>query len=205
VEAKAASDAAVKAANDEAAKQAQLLDELRAKAAQDIAMARAQAASEARKAMRGEIEDAYKKYNEEVLRRKKVHNKLMQIQGNIQVICRVRPVLPHEQAQDSVMSRSCFEFPIENDVILEVRFRLFMDCVELFLMSDGSSSQSEDGTTRRFEFDRAFAGNATQEQIFDSVEGLTTSVTDGVSLLLSVPRGLQHRLNAHSCVFCHRI
>ena len=53
-------------------------------------------------------------------------------QGNIQVLCRVRPVLPHEKAQTSEMARSCFEFPIANDVILE----------------------GEDGNMRRFEFDR---------------------------------------------------
>eukprot|EP00750_Incisomonas_marina_P010524 INCI16282.4.p1 GENE.INCI16282.4~~INCI16282.4.p1 ORF type:complete len:1564 (+),score=486.44 INCI16282.4:139-4830(+) len=161
-EAKAASDAALAAANAETAAEAKRASDIAAKAAQDIAIARAEAAAEARKAMRGEIEDAYAKYNEELVRRKKVHNKLMEVQGNIQVLCRIRPVLQHEKEQNSEMSRSCFEFPIENDVILE----------------------GEDGTTRRFEFDRVFPGNATQEQIFEGVEGLTTSVTDGYSVCI---------------------
>ena len=66
---------------------------------QDIAIARAEAAAEARKAMRGEIEDAYAKYNEELVRRKKVHNKLMEVQGNIQV-CRAPQVDVHAALRD---------------------------------------------------------------------------------------------------------
>ena len=44
-----------------------------------------------RKEMEAELTEARNKYAEEATKRRKVHNKLMELQGNIRVFCRVRP------------------------------------------------------------------------------------------------------------------
>ena len=111
--------------------------EMKAQIDRDLAAARADAAAKAKKSMQLQVDVAYQKYSEELKKRKKVHNKLMEVQGNIQVLCRVRPILPHESSLGDERAKPCFEFPIENDVILEVSFGvvwLFLCCSSCFFV-----------------------------------------------------------------------
>ena len=56
------------------------------------------AAAAARVEMQTLVDEATELYQSELIKRKKIHNKLVEIQGNIRVFCRVRPIVPVELA-----------------------------------------------------------------------------------------------------------
>jgi len=109
---------------------------------------------------KAEREEYYHLYCKENKTRKAIHNKLMDIQGNIRVICRVRPVLDVERraGQDQVVT----EFPTDDDVII-----------------------TKDPTCKmKFEFDRVFSPSSTQDDVFQFVQPLCVSVLDGYNVCI---------------------
>jgi len=99
----------------------------------------------------------------EIRKRRDIHNKLVDLQGNIRVYCRVRPVLPHEKKTGE--SDVVVKFPVEGEIQLmqNLVFRDHDDC---------------------FEFDQVFEPDATQEQVFEHVEPLIHSVLDGYNVCI---------------------
>ena len=89
-----------------------------------------------------------------------IHNKLIEIQGNIRVICRARPVLEVELKQGGGAGVDVTDFPAE-DVI---------------------SIQRDPATKTRFEFDRVFSPSSSQEEVFSAVQPLCISVLDGYNV-----------------------
>ncbi|XP_077418890.1 kinesin-like protein KIFC3 isoform X2 [Vanacampus margaritifer] len=92
------------------------------------------------------------KYKREMNLRKKIHNQLVQLKGNIRVLCRVRPV---GDAQDE---ESVLTFDPDDDGILYL---------------------GEKGKVTTFDLDKVFPPQATQEEVFQEVEALVTSCVDG--------------------------
>ncbi|XP_077376589.1 kinesin-like protein KIFC3 isoform X2 [Festucalex cinctus] len=92
------------------------------------------------------------KYKREMNLRKKIHNQLVQLKGNIRVLCRVRPVDDAEE-QESVLT-----FDPDDDGILYL---------------------SDKGKVTTFDLDKVFPPQATQEEVFQEVEALVTSCVDG--------------------------
>lgn len=92
--------------------------------------------------------------------RKKIHNKLLEIQGNIRVICRVRPVLEVEKKSG------------EGVDVTEV-----VNDEELFIQRDSH-------TRSKFEYDKVFGQSSTQEQVFEAVQPLCISVLDGFNVCI---------------------
>ena len=121
-------------------------------------------------------------YTQEAKKRRALHNKLMDLMGNIRVICRIRPVLPVDcktgttalflvgtpiqlhspphptLGQDQVITH----FPSEEELLL----------------------QRDDSTKNRFEFDRVFDLVSTQEQVFDAVQPMIVSCLDGYKVCI---------------------
>ncbi|XP_057699265.1 kinesin-like protein KIFC3 [Corythoichthys intestinalis] len=89
------------------------------------------------------------KYKREMNLRKKIHNQLVQLKGNIRVLCRVRPV----DGEESVLT-----FDPDDDGIL------YLD---------------NKGKVVTFDLDKVFPPQATQEEVFQEVESLVTSCIDG--------------------------
>ena len=87
--------------------------------------------------------EARQKYTEEAVHRAKLYNRVMELQGNIRVLCRVRPILPHELAKGSDLAKDCTEFPVENDIIIN----------------------DDDDMSHRFQFDSTFGPESTQIQV----------------------------------------
>lgn len=97
---------------------------------------------------------------QEYKHRKLIHNKLLEIQGNIRVVCRVRPVLEVERRMNADVDVT--DIPNEDTIII-----------------------NRDALTRnRYEFDRVFAPDATQESVFESVQPLCVSVLDGYNVCI---------------------
>ena len=89
------------------------------------------------------------KYNRENLLRKKVHNRLLELQGNIRVICRVRPVLEQEKKHAGA-DVDVTEIPSKQDIIIT----------------------RDELSKTKFEYDRVFDPGATQAQVFEAVQPL---------------------------------
>uniref|UniRef100_A0A3Q2YR78 Kinesin-like protein n=1 Tax=Hippocampus comes TaxID=109280 RepID=A0A3Q2YR78_HIPCM len=92
------------------------------------------------------------KYKREMNLRKKIHNQLVQLKGNIRVLCRVRPVAGGEEAE------GVLTFDPDDDGVLHL---------------------SDKGKVTTFDLDKVFGPEATQEEGFSEVEALVTSCVDG--------------------------
>ncbi|KAF9808205.1 hypothetical protein IEO21_07947 [Rhodonia placenta] len=96
--------------------------------------------------------------------RRKLHNQVQELKGNIRVFCRVRPLLS-EQAKARML------FPDK------------MDHKEIVL---SSSSESATGQERKddwmFSFDRVFEPHCSQAEVFEEISQLAQSCTDGYNV-----------------------
>ncbi|XP_028281557.1 kinesin-like protein KIFC3 isoform X2 [Parambassis ranga] len=100
--------------------------------------------------------DLLEKYRKEVALRRKYHEQLVELKGNIRVLCRVKPVLKedqHEEGQSVVVTTDP-----NNESSLTVLSK---------------------GKGRIFELDKVFHPQAAQEEVFQEIEPLVTSCIDG--------------------------
>ncbi|XP_070985408.1 kinesin-like protein KIFC3 isoform X11 [Oncorhynchus clarkii lewisi] len=111
----------------------------------------------------GEVSSAnqelLRKYKREMNLRKKCHNELVRLKGNIRVFCRVRPVCrgEHDSAENMV------SFDPDDDALLYL---------------------SNKGKLMTFELDKVFHPQATQEGVFQEVQSLVTSCIDGFNVCI---------------------
>ncbi|XP_034414942.1 kinesin-like protein KIFC3 isoform X2 [Cyclopterus lumpus] len=106
-------------------------------------------------------QELLRKYKREMNLRKKCHNELVRLKGNIRVFCRVRPVCLVEQ--DSVDSKAMLSFDSEDDAVLYL---------------------SNKGKMMTFDLDKVFPPQATQEEVFQEVQSLVTSCIDGFNVCI---------------------
>ncbi|XP_048880945.1 kinesin-like protein KIFC3 isoform X2 [Brienomyrus brachyistius] len=96
------------------------------------------------------------KYRKEVALRRKYHEQLLELKGNIRVLCRVKPVLREDQQEDGQAVVVTTNPDNESAVIVLHK-----------------------GKSRTFELDKVFQPQATQEEVFQEIEPLVTSCIDG--------------------------
>ncbi|KAJ5835393.1 hypothetical protein N7447_001419 [Penicillium robsamsonii] len=110
---------------------------------------------------------------EETLRRK-LHNQVQELKGNIRVFCRVRPSLRSEPASDLTL----MQYPDETG-----------DAKEINIL--GPEEKSSLGTATRknntFSFDRVFNPSTQNAEVFDEISQLVQSALDGYNV----------------CIFCY--
>ncbi|KAJ5987788.1 hypothetical protein N7481_002998 [Penicillium waksmanii] len=110
---------------------------------------------------------------EETLRRK-LHNQVQELKGNIRVFCRVRPSLNSEPASQI----AAMQYPDESE-----------DAKEINIM--GPEEKSSLGTVSRknnnFSFDRVFGPRTQNGEVFDEISQLVQSALDGYNV----------------CIFCY--
>ncbi|XP_078139950.1 kinesin-like protein KIFC3 [Centroberyx gerrardi] len=106
-------------------------------------------------------QELLRKYKREMNLRKKCHNELVRLKGNIRVFCRVRPVSQEEQ--DSAEAKNMLSFDSEDDSVLYL---------------------SNKGKIMTFELDKVFPPQATQEEVFQEVQSLVTSCIDGFNVCI---------------------
>lgn len=82
------------------------------------------------------------------------------MQGNIRVICRVRPVLEVERRAGEGIDIT--EVPNDEELLL----------------------QRDAQTKTKYEFDRVFGQNSSQEEVFEAVQPLCVSVLDGYNVCI---------------------
>jgi kinesin family protein C2/C3 len=114
-------------------------------------------------------------YQIEHARRKISHNKLIEMMGNIRVICRVRPINKTELATGQ--GQDCTAYPTEaadENIIIKTP-----------VGGAGKSmtiDPNDPGT--KFEFDTVFGPTSTQQQVFNELKPLVTSCMDGFSVTI---------------------
>ena len=116
-----------------------------------------QAAVDAAKHETAEYLELYTKENKA---RKAIHNKLLEIQGNIRVFCRVRPILEVERRSGEDVD--VIGYPSEEDVTVQ------RDVV----------------TKTRYEYDRVFNPTSHQSEVFQHVQPVCVSVLDGYNICI---------------------
>ncbi|XP_072250476.1 kinesin-like protein KIFC3 [Leuresthes tenuis] len=100
--------------------------------------------------------DLLEKYRKEVALRRKYHEQLVELKGNIRVLCRVKPVLKEDQHEEG---RSVVVTTDPNN--------------------ESSLNVLSKGKGRIFELDKVFHPQATQEEVFQEIEPLVISCIDG--------------------------
>ncbi|XP_060937035.1 kinesin-like protein KIFC3 [Limanda limanda] len=106
-------------------------------------------------------QDLLEKYRKEVALRRKYHEQLVELKGNIRVLCRVKPVLKedqHEEGQSTVVTTDPH--------------------------NESSLTVLNKGKGRIFELDKVFHPQATQEEVFQEIEPLVTSCIDGYQVCI---------------------
>jgi len=102
-----------------------------------------------------------KRYKREMALRKKLHNEVVELKGNIRVFCRVRPSIKEDGS--GKMAENIVKFDQDDDQLLYVSNR---------------------GTVKQFEMDRVFKPESTQIEVFDQVSSLVTSCLDGFNVCI---------------------
>lgn len=117
--------------------------------------------------------EAQEKLRQEETLRRKLHNQVQELKGNIRVFCRVRPTLGDEEIQ-----RAQIAFPDAD-----------ADCKEVLVQ--GPDQKSAMGTVTKanngFSFDRVFGPSSQNGEIFDEISQLVQSALDGYNV----------------CIFCY--
>ncbi|XP_052248823.1 carboxy-terminal kinesin 2-like [Dreissena polymorpha] len=124
------------------------------------------------------IQEYMGKFREHETLRRKLHNTILELKGNIRVFCRVRPLIGEEL--------------YGNDG--EIHFMSFPDeerrVIELDKVGEVSLSESTIGAHRKangrqeFTFDRVFAPDTTQAQVFEEISQLVQSALDGYNVCI---------------------
>ncbi|KAJ3541552.1 hypothetical protein NM688_g6068 [Phlebia brevispora] len=137
-----------------------------------------------------ELEDETRKAETQ---RRKLHNIIQELKGNIRVFCRVRPILFSDVSSNGSAAStpsSNSPTPTPEDEARRIRaskadinFPDKLDHKEIVLRS---SSESATGQERKdewaFTFDRVFEPHSTQAEVFEDISQLAQSCTDGYNV-----------------------
>ncbi|KAK9832155.1 hypothetical protein WJX74_000861 [Apatococcus lobatus] len=114
--------------------------------------------------LRAQLAEATSKWQEGEVLRRRLHNTIMELKGNIRVFCRVRPLLE----SDAGAGPTSLQYPNSGD--------LMGRALEMSVPSTvpGQPPQKHD-----FAFDRVFAPSIGQGEVFEDISQLVQSALDG--------------------------
>lgn len=107
--------------------------------------------------------------------RRKLHNQIQELKGNIRVFCRVRPMLNSDVANGASKEdeRAQIEYPDK------------VEHKEIVLQGQSENAMGQARTESwNFTFDRVFEPDSTQLDVFEEVSQLAQSVTDGYNVCI---------------------
>ncbi|KAL1239698.1 Carboxy-terminal kinesin [Trichinella pseudospiralis] len=110
------------------------------------------------------------------MERRKLHNSLIELKGNIRVFCRVRPLLPHEKLpgmdNTTMMMSNFIHFPDRDKKQIEIK------------NLPTSAMATPKSGSMLFEFDKVFDPSATQAEVFEEISQLVQSALDGYNVCI---------------------
>ena len=113
--------------------------------------------------LEGAMEEARGKMKKEVAERKRLHNLVQELRGNIRVFCRVRPLSTKNVAEGAT---SGVGFPSDVDITVET-------------VDSGGKAK-----TAVFQYDKVFDPSSTQAEVFEETQPLVVSVLDGYNVCI---------------------
>ncbi|KAG1772986.1 kinesin-domain-containing protein [Suillus placidus] len=117
--------------------------------------------------------------------RRKLHNMVQELKGNIRVFCRVRPVLTSDLSPSSSFICSPTPDDEEKGREADMSFPDKRDHKEIVVSSSSSSAMgSERKEIYNFGFDRVFAPESTQAEVFEEISLLAQSCVDGYNVCI---------------------
>ncbi|XP_075453030.1 kinesin-like protein KIF25 isoform X3 [Ascaphus truei] len=119
------------------------------------------------------FQEVSERYKKEKQRRKILHNRLIELKGNIRVNCRIRPLLPFDRQADSLSIQD------RHGDFSEVTFSPDDETVLVKCCRPGHPI-----TDRTFQFERVFSACESQHSVFEEVRPLLTSVLDGYNVCI---------------------
>jgi kinesin family member C1 len=102
--------------------------------------------------------------------RRKLHNNVLELKGNIRVFCRVRPLLPSDNSGNKC-DHIQFQTKLEDGSVEGESLS--------FLQSGESATGQPTLKSIPFSFDRVFGPESTQDAVFDEISQLAQSSLDG--------------------------
>ncbi|KAE8703195.1 Kinesin-1 [Hibiscus syriacus] len=115
------------------------------------------------KELQNRLEDAEYKLIEGEKLRKKLHNTILELKGNIRVFCRVRPQLP----DDSLSNQGkVFSYPTSMEYL------------------GRGIDMTQNGQKHSFTFDKVFMPDTSQEEVFVEISQLVQSALDGYKVCI---------------------
>jgi len=116
---------------------------------------------------RQQVAELEKAVLEGEIQRRKMHNVIQELRGNVRVYARVRPFLPSDRVDDS--AEHCVSVSPHDDSLTIVK-------------KDGSDGKALE--SHGFTFDRCFPPSAGQETVFTEVSEFVQSALDGYNVCL---------------------
>ncbi|XP_022716966.1 kinesin-like protein KIN-14N [Durio zibethinus] len=113
--------------------------------------------------LQNRLEDAELKLIEGEKLRKKLHNTILELKGNIRVFCRVRPQLPDENSSNQ---GKVFSYPTSMEYL------------------GRGIDMTQNGQKHSFTFDKVFMPDASQEEVFVEISQLVQSALDGYKVCI---------------------
>ena len=121
-----------------------------------------------------ETNEAKEKLRKEETLRRKLHNQVQELKGNIRVFCRVRPTLDTEPAADIAQ----IQYPDDTEESKEIN---------VLGHEEKNSLGAVSRKNNNFSFDRVFGPSTANGEVFDEISQLVQSALDGYNV----------------CIFCY--
>jgi len=137
---------------------AQVAMELQQQLPQVIAEAMQTKVAELQKLIDNGAQEWKEKYNIECDKRRKLHNLVQELKGNIRVYARVRPMTAAEAEMGC-----CLSFPGPDEIMIK---------------------NDDQGVKKTFQFNEILQQNATQEDLFKGIRDLVVSMIDGFNVCM---------------------
>eukprot|EP00668_Euglena_longa_P034863 GGOE01044756.1.p1 GENE.GGOE01044756.1~~GGOE01044756.1.p1 ORF type:complete len:637 (+),score=228.55 GGOE01044756.1:161-2071(+) len=118
--------------------------------------------------LEAEHETTVVRYKQEMQERRRLFNQVQELRGSIRVFCRVRPLLKGCDPPDAIFNP---QFDDQDEGIIR-------------LVEQRRGNEKVYQKDHRFEFDKVFTDRSTQDQVFDEVRPLVTSVMDGYNVCI---------------------
>ncbi|KAF9109635.1 kinesin-like nuclear fusion protein [Mortierella sp. AM989] len=118
------------------------------------------------------VQELEQRIRQEETIRRRLHNTIQELKGNIRVFCRVRPVVQSESASKSETTTALIKYPDQEGREIE------------FAHATESATGSQIEKSYPFTFDKIFQPSSTQDDVFEEISQLVQSALDGYNVCI---------------------
>ncbi|NWY01067.1 KIF25 protein, partial [Nothoprocta ornata] len=120
------------------------------------------------------LQEVTERYEKEKLKRRALHNSLVELRGNIRIHCRIRPLLPFDTAAGHTVPQDR-----QRNFMEKVAYAADDETVLVKCNRPGHAS-----INKTFQFERVYNASESQDTVFTDVAPLLTSLLDGYNVCI---------------------